>query len=73
MIIIMYELTMLSAVIATVVGIIFESRLPNFKMGAYDERITEGYIGVVVSCDEDRQAEAEQVLRQTGAMEVKVA
>ena len=73
MIIIIYELTMLSAVIATVVGIIFESRLPNFKMGAYDERITEGYIGVVISCDEDRQAEAEQVLRQTGAMEVKVA
>ena len=28
--------------IATVVGIIFESRLPNLNLGAYDARITEG-------------------------------
>ena len=48
MLIIAYELTMLGAVIATVVGIIFESRLPNLYLGAYDARINGGYIGVVV-------------------------
>ena len=73
MAIIMYEGTMLGAILFTIIGILFESRLPRLFMGAYDTRITEGYIGVVISCDEDRQAEAEQVLRQTGAMEVKVA
>ena len=50
MLIIAYELTMLGAVVATVVGIIFESRLPNLNLGAYDTGITEGYIGIVVEC-----------------------
>ena len=73
MLIIMYELTMLSAVIATVVGIIFESRLPNLKPGVYDTRITEGWIGVVITCDEDRATEAETVLKSAGALEIKHA
>lgn len=73
MIIITYEMTMLAAVIATVVGIMFESRLPNMKMGAYDERITEGLIGVVISVDSARAPEAESVLKNAGAMEIKHA
>ena len=47
--IIMYEGSMLGAIIMTVVGIIFESRLPRLFMGAYDERVTEGYIGITGS------------------------
>ncbi len=73
MLIIMYELTMLSAVIATVVGIIFESRLPNLKPGAYDPRITEGWIGVVISCDDERVRDAELALKSSGALEIKHA
>ena len=73
MLVITYELTMLSAVIMTVVGIIFESRLPNFKPGAYDTRITEGYIGVVVSVDDTNASDVEQILLQAGAMEIKRA
>ena len=73
MVIITYELTMLSAVIMTVVGIIFESRLPNLKLGVYDTRITEGLIGVVVTCDDRRAHEAEEVLRNAGALEIKRA
>lgn len=73
MLIIMYEMTMLAAVIATVIGIIFESRLPNMKPGAYDERITEGWIGVVISVDSTRAQEAESVLRTAGALEIKHA
>lgn len=73
MIIIMYEMTMLAAVIATVIGIIFESRLPNMSPGAYDERITEGWIGVVVSVESTRAQEAESVLKTAGALEIKHA
>ena len=69
----MHSLLMLAAVIATVVGIMFESRLPNMKMGAYDERITEGLIGVVISVDSARAPEAESVLKNAGAMEIKHA
>ena len=71
MAIIMYEGTMLGAIIFTVIGIVFESRLPRMFMGAYDDRITEGYIGVSVTTGDDRVAAAEEVLRGVGAEDVK--
>ena len=70
MAIILYEGTMLGAIIFTVIGIIFESRLPRLFMGAYDTRITEGYIGVVVTVDADRIEKAEKVLKQFGAEDI---
>ena len=74
MLIIMYEMTMLSGVIATVIGIVFESRLPNMKPGIYDTRITEGWIGVVITFDDDSKiAEAQNVLNKAGALEIKTA
>lgn len=73
MLVILYEMTMLSAVIATVVGIVFESRLPNINPGAYDSRITEGWIGVVVSTDDDNASRAADVLTGAGASEIKQA
>ena len=71
MLIIIYEGTMLGAIIFTVLGVIFESRLPRLFMGAYDTRITEGYIGVAVTVDVERIGGAETVLRRAGAEEVK--
>ena len=71
MAIIMYEGTMLGAIIFAVIGIILESRLPRLFMGAYDTRITEGYIGVSVTADESRMAAAEQALRDAGAEDIK--
>ena len=71
MTIIMYENTMLGAIIFTVLGVLFESRLPRRKMGLYDERITEGYIGVIVDCPEERAAAAESALQSAGAEEIK--
>ena len=71
MIIIAYELTLLGAILFTVLGIIFESRLPRSLMGVYDVRITEGLIGVVCSCPEDRLTEVQGVLQEAGAIEVK--
>jgi len=71
MTIIMYENTMLGAIIFTVLGVLFESRLPRRSMGLYDERITEGYIGVIVDCPDDRAGQAESVLSSAGAEEIK--
>jgi hypothetical protein len=74
MLIIMYEMTMLAGVIATVIGIVIESRLPNMQPGIYDTRITEGWIGVVITFDdESKVADAESVLNKAGALEIKHA
>ena len=72
MTIIMYEGTMLGAIVFTVLGILFESRLPKRDLGLYDARITEGYIGVIVACPDTEQAQkAEKLLIDAGAEEVK--
>ena len=71
MVIIMYEGTMLGAIIFTVIGIVFESRLPRLFMGAYDESITEGSIGVAVTTSEEKVLGAEEVLKSVGAERVK--
>ena len=71
MTIIMYENTMLGAIIFTVLGVLFESRLPRRNLGLYDERITEGYIGVIVDCPEERATAAESALQGAGAEEIK--
>ena len=71
MLIIMYEGTMLGAILFTVAGVIFESRLPRFSLGVYDTRITEGHIGLLVACPDEREGYTEQLLREAGAAEVK--
>ena len=71
MAIITYEGTMLGAIIMTIIGVIFESRLPRPVMGLYDTRITEGYIGIALDCPEERVHAADLVFRQSGAEDVK--
>lgn len=71
MAVISYEGTMLGAILFTVLGIIFESRLPNLKKGLYDARITEGYIGVLVNAEETQHDQLANVLNQAGAVDVK--
>jgi hypothetical protein len=69
MINVMYEGTMLGAVLFTVFGIIFESRLPNLAPRPYDPRISEGYIGVRVAAS-GRLAAAERALQEAGALDI---
>ena len=71
MAIISYEGTMLGAILFTIIGILFESRLPRLRMGLYDDRITEGHIGVIVSCEEKKVDSVEHILTQAGAVDIK--
>ncbi|MCL0044001.1 DUF3341 domain-containing protein [Dehalococcoidia bacterium] len=70
MIIISYEGMMLGAILFTVLGIFFESRLPNLRAGLYDPRITEGYVGITVECGEERVNAVDQLFRRAGAEDV---
>ena len=70
MINVMYEGTMLGAVLFTIIGIIFESRLPNLGAAPYDPRISEGYLGVLVRRAGGRVSAAERVLRDAGAVDI---
>ena len=70
MINVMYEGTMLGAILFTIMGIIFESRLPNFSAAPYDPRISEGYLGVLVRRSGGRVSAAERALRDAGAVDI---
>ena len=61
---------MLGAILFTVLGIFFESRLPNLNAGIYDPRITEGYIGITLKVDEDRINSVEQLFQRSGAEDI---
>ena len=70
MVIIGYEGTLLGAISFTILGIIFESRLPRLKLDPYDPRITEGYIGLLVTCPEEKLEIMEQALRRGSAIDI---
>lgn len=68
--IILYEGTLLGAIIMTIVGFVFEARLPRGALGLYDPRISEGWIGVLVAVGEDQVGRAEEALRSAGPEDV---
>jgi hypothetical protein len=70
MINIIFEGTMLGAIVFTIGGVLFESRLPQFGRAPYDPRISEGYLGVLVSGEGGRLPGAERALRRAGAIDV---
>ena len=72
MVVVCYEGTMLGAVLFTILGVIFESRLPHLTGGLYDTRITEGYLGVEVSVPEEQVEQIEGVFRSANAVDVQV-
>lgn len=71
MINVLYEGTLLGAILLTVIGILFESRLPDFSGDPHDPRIGEGMVGVLVSRIRDSSREsAIQALRAAGALDI---
>ncbi|MCY4113204.1 MAG: DUF3341 domain-containing protein [Chloroflexi bacterium] len=66
---VLYEGTMLGAVLFTVLGVLFESRLPD-GIGVYDDRIADGLIGVSVMARERRIPDAQIALEESGAVDV---
>ena len=71
MAIVCYEGTMLGAILFTVIGIVFESRLPKFDLGLYDNRITQGFLGLRVKADPEQSREVVQIMNAAGAVDVK--
>lgn len=70
--IVMYELTMLGAIITTIATFLIGAGLPNFKKRLYDPEVTNGKILVgVLDPDSDCRAGLEEELRRAGAEQVK--
>jgi len=71
--IIMYELTMLGAVITTIIAFIVSTGLPNFRRRLYDPEVTNGKILIGISrCREEFRAVLEKLFYEGGAEQVKL-
>jgi hypothetical protein len=70
--IVTYEVTMMGAIIATVLALLIGSRLPNWKTKLYDPEISRGkvLIGVLDPSDGSR-SDLEDRLRRSGAEKIK--
>ncbi len=67
--IITYELTMLFAILGTIVGMFLEMRLPPREDRPYDPAIGDGFIGISVQVSSgDRRNQAESILKDAGAL-----
>jgi len=69
--IIAYEVMMLSALSAAFIFALREMRLPSWRAKVYDTRISEGWIGVCVHCSADNAQDAEELLRDSGAADIR--
>jgi hypothetical protein len=70
--IIAYEVMMLCALSGAFARAMYEIRLPSWQARVYDERISEGLIGIGAHCESAEQAEiVEAILREAGAADVK--
>jgi hypothetical protein len=65
-----YETTMLGAVLATLVGLLVELRLPNFKNLPYDPSVVDGGVVLAISCGESSRASVETAVGAAGATKV---
>lgn len=67
-----FELMVLVGGLSTVAGLFIHSRVPRLTMTVgYDPRFTGSYYGVWVECVPERLKDAENIMRQAGAQEVR--
>ena len=66
-----FELTILFGALATIAGLIVHSVL-GARPAAYDPRFSDDHIGVFVACPVERRPQVEQVLKSSGAVDVRV-
>ena len=70
--IITYEFTMLFAILGTIVGMFIEMRLPGFLYRVQAPEVTEGMIGISVTCSTaEERGRIREVLLKAGAATVR--
>jgi hypothetical protein len=65
-----YETTMLGAVLATLIGLLVELGLPNFKTLPYDPSVVDGGVVLAVSCADEARDSIERAINVAGASKV---
>jgi len=71
-VIIAFELTILFGVLSTVIGVLWNMRVPNLKTNVvYDPQFSAGRFGVYVTAETDRLARARSILEANGPSQLQ--
>ncbi len=70
-VVIAFELTILIGALSTIAGLVFHAWW-NHRKAAYDPRFTNDCIGIFVPCPVERRPALEELLRSSGAEEVRI-
>jgi len=67
-----FEVMVLVGCLSTVAGMFINSRIPRLTAtSGYDVRFSGGHFGIFVACDTSKVSQAEALLKQHGAVEVR--
>ena len=67
-----FEVMVLVGALSTVAGMFINSRIPRLTAtSGYDVRFSGGYFGIFIACDAANAPQAEALLKQHGAVEVR--
>lgn len=69
--IILFEMTMLFALLATFLGVFLDSYFPNYRPMEYQPEISDGKIGIFFRCGQDEQKKFTDALGTMGAESIK--
>jgi hypothetical protein len=71
--IILFEMTMLFALLSTFLGVFLDSYFPNYRPMEYVPEISDGKIAIFFKCPQDEQNKFTNVLNSLGAESVRPA
>ncbi|GJQ52058.1 MAG: hypothetical protein HKUEN02_09050 [Anaerolineaceae bacterium] len=69
--IVLFEMTMLFALLATFLGVFLDSYFPNYRPMEYTPEISDGKIGIFFKCAENEQTKIADALGVLGAETIK--
>lgn len=71
--ILVFEMTMLFALLATFLGVFLDSYFPNYRPMEYVPEISDGKIAVFFKCSSDDQKQITDAMEKLGAESIKAA
>jgi len=71
--ILVFEMTMLFALLATFLGVFLDSYFPNYRPMEYVPEVSDGKIAVFFKCSDDDQKKITDAMEKLGAESIKTA
>lgn len=69
--IIIFVFTMMATIISTFLGVLWEMNFPEFGPKAYDKRVTDGALAVLVEFPDDLTDRVRELLERYGARDIR--